>query len=314
MRYSEIMFLQKRMINGTMYTYVEHSFRIGDSVQKAGFILDKDNKDYNEKIIEKIAKARAAYFVGHFQTYFSLQELIAIEQEKVFFQIFFEVLDDKSKREILAEFVRLFLANSMELEGSTITPPLAEKIERQKKVVLPESDVQLYTNSHAAVFEMMQSHFRSVVSFSQLHRLIYDGVYVHAGKFKTQVNTFGYMEKAMTSAPQDVRRDLQNVLHAYKDRKVYSFLKPLLFHLNYQKVHPFADGNSRLGRILLVTQMFTLGYPPLMFKGDMSFQIRETLVEYCNRGHLDFCRLAYEQYIQTSQKFWRPMITKFLFK
>src|SRR3989338_3668518 len=110
------MFMQRRMINGKMYTYVEHSFRIGKSVQKASFILDKEKTDHNEKIIEKIARARAVYFKEYAQTYFSVEEMIEIEKEKVFYQIFFQALDSKSKQEILGEFVRLFLANSMELE------------------------------------------------------------------------------------------------------------------------------------------------------------------------------------------------------
>ncbi len=308
------MFLQRRMINGKMYTYVEHSFRIGSGVRKASFILDKENEEHNEKIIETIARARAVYFNRHLHTYFSVEEMVEIEREKVFFQIFFNALETKAQEEILAEFVRLFLTNSMELEGSTITPALAEKIERQKRVVLPESDVVLYTNSQKALFTLLKKEFRSVVSFQELHREIYNGIYAHAGEFKQQSNTFGYMEKAQTSSPRDVRKDLKEVLSTYQTNKEYSFLKPLLFHLRYQQVHPFADGNSRLGRILLVVQMLKLNYPPLMFKGDMSFQIRETLVEYCNQKQLDFCQLAREQYLQTSQKFWRSMILKFLFR
>ncbi|MDP3698805.1 MAG: Fic family protein [Nanoarchaeota archaeon] len=308
------MFLQKRVINGKTYTYVGHSFRIGKKIKKVSFILHKDEEGYNEKIIERIAKERASYFEKHFQTYFSPDEIAEIETEKVFYQIFYNLLDTKSKEEILAEFVRLFLANSMELEGSTITSQLAEDIERKKKISLPDSEVQLYHNSKRVLLKAMDSEFRSVIQFKHFHKEIYESIYSHAGKFKNQVNTFGYMEKAVTIPPQEVREKLKKALQEYKKRDVYPFLRPLLFHLHYQKVHPFADGNSRLGRILLVAQMCKLNYPPLMFKGDMNFQIRETLVEYCNRNNLDFCRFSMEQYLNTSKKFWRPMIKKFLFK
>ncbi len=315
------MFLQKRVIHGKTYTYLEHSFRLGERVQKASFILDKENEEYNERIIGKIAAARAAYFKDK-QTYFTEQEINEIEKEKVFYQIFFPALDQKIQEEILAEFIRLFLANSMELEGSTITPQLAEGIEKHNKIDLPESDVQLYHNSKRALLNAMNKElhkgFRSVIQFQHLHKEIYSGIYPHAGDFKKQSNTFGYIEKAATTPPERVREELKKSLEQYKrgskseGGKEYPFLRPLLFHLNYQKAHPFADGNSRLGRIVLVAQMFRLNYPPLIFKGDQSFQIRETLVEYCNNGHLDFCRLAMEQYLLTAKKFWRPMIRKFL--
>ena len=59
--------------------------------------------------------------------------------------------------------------------------------------------------------------------------------------------------------------------------------------------------------------MFKLNYPPVIFKGDMNFQIRETLVEYINRNNLDFCRLCLEQYLKTARNFWRPIIKKYLY-
>lgn len=307
------MFLQKRVIKGVEYKYLDHSFRLGDKIQKVSFLIDKNRQDYNEEIIYKIAAARAAHFQKKSQNYFSQGEITKIETEKVFYQIFYNSLDQKSKQEIFDEFVRLFLANSMELEGSTITPQLAENIDRNKKIVLPESEVRLYQNSQKALLSSMKTGFRSIIQFKQFHHQIYHEIYPDAGEFKKLSNTFGYTDKAQTTAPKKVREELQKVIQNYRNKNMYPFLKPLLFHLQYQKVHPFTDGNSRLGRIVLAAQMFRLQYPPFIFKGDMNFQIRETLIEYINNYHLDFYRLCYEQYLQTAQKFWRPMIKKYLY-
>ena len=306
------MFLQKRKINGRIYTYIEHSFRIGNKITKASFILNKEKQEYNDRIIEKIALARATYFKENFDTYFTIEEIQNIDKEKLFYQIFYNVLTIKQKEEVMSEFRRLFLSNSMELEGSTITPQIAEDIDHKKKITLPESDVILYNNSQRILFKLMHQQFRSVSQFKELHKELYTNIYPHAAMFKTSTNTFGYTDKATTVQPHNVHKELKNLLQNYKNKQ-YPFLKPLLFHLHYQKIHPFTDGNSRLGRLLLVTQMKKLGYPPLMFRGDMNFQIREILVEYCNHQHLDFCRLAMDQYLETSQKFWRPMIQRFLY-
>lgn len=307
------MFLQKRVINGITYTYLDHSFRIGNEIKKVSLILDKNKEDYNDKVIEKIATARAAYFTKNFHTFFSEEEITQIETEKLFYQIFFNLLDKKYQEEIWEEFSRLFLANSMELEGSTITPQLAENIDRKKKIILPEAEVQLYNQSKNAFKEMMNSELRSVIQFKQFHKNIYDGLILDAGNFKKLPNTFGYTEKAKTILPEKVREELKNIITDYQNKEDYHFLKPLLFHLRYQKVHPFTDGNSRLGRMILVMQLFKQGYPPLIFKGDTSFQIRETLIEYINHNHFDFCRLCLEQYLKTSKKIWRPMIKKYLY-
>ena len=307
------MFIQKRVINGITYKYLDHSFRIGDKIKKVSFILNKNKQDYNEKIIKRIAKAKAEYYKKNFKTYFSQEEIVKIETEKIYYQIFFNLLDSKSKQEIQNEYLRLFLANSMELEGSTITPQLAESIDRKKKIILPKLEVKLYKNSKIALIRLLNQEFRSIIQFKQLHQEIYSNIFSHAGEFKKLANTFGYTEKAKTTKPEEVREELKNILMGYRDRKVYSFLRPLLFHLNYQKVHPFQDGNSRLGRTLLIAQMSKLNYPPLIFKGDMNFQIRETLVDFINHQHLDFCKLAMEQYLKTAKHFWRLMIKKYLF-
>lgn len=307
------MFLQKRVINGITYTYLDHSFRIGDEIKKVSLILDKNKEDYNDKVIEKIAVARAAYFTKNFHTFFSEEEIIQIETEKLFYQIFFNLLDKKYQDELWEEYLRLFLANSMELEGSTITPQLAESIDRQKKIILPEAEIQLYNQSKIVFKEMMNVELRSVIQFKQFHQKIYQDIIPDAGNFKKLPNTFGYTEKAKTIQPEKVREELKRTITDYQNKEDYPFLKPLLFHLRYQKVHPFTDGNSRLGRMILVAQMFKLNYPTLIFKGDMSFQIRETLIEYINHNHLDFCKLCLEQYLQTCNKFWRPMIKKYLY-
>ncbi len=307
------MFIQKRVIRGIEYKYLDHSFRLGNKVQKVSFIVNKDRQEYNEKIIAKVAAARATYFKKKGPTYFSEEEMTQIETEKIFYQLFYNSLDHKSKQEIFDEFIRLFLSNSMELEGSTITPQLAESIDRKKKIILPASEVKLYHNSKKALCSLLGTQLRSVIQLKRRHSEMYQGLYAHAGNFKKLPNTFGYTEKAATTAPEKVSEELQKIIGNYNAPHKYPFLKPLFFHLQYQKVHPFADGNSRLGRILLAAQMFKLNYPPLIFKGDMSFQIRETLIEYINQGHLDFYRLCYVQYLQTATKFWRPMIKKYLF-
>ncbi len=193
------MFLQKRVINGITYTYLDHSFRIEDEIKKVSLILDKNKEDYNDKVIEKIAVARAAYFTKNFNTFFSEEEIIQIETEKLFYQLFFNLLDKKSQDEIWEEYLRLFLANSMELEGSTITSQLAENIDRQKKIILPEAEVKLYNQSKIAFKEMMNVELRSVIQFKQFHQKIYRNIISDAGNFKKLPNTFGYTEKAKLS-------------------------------------------------------------------------------------------------------------------
>ena len=54
------------------------------------------------------------------------------------------------------------------------------------------------------------------------------------------------------------------------------------FHVNFELIHPFGDGNGRVGRLLMAVQCLTAGYLPLVIENEKKLEYYEVL-EYAQR-------------------------------
>jgi len=67
--------------------------------------------------------------------------------------------------------------------------------------------------------------------------------------------------------PQFVPTLMQELLDAYNAQKIRYFLENIaFFHAEFETIHPFVDGNGRMGRVLINLQLMNLGYPPIIIQ------------------------------------------------
>jgi len=319
------MFRQIKKINNKEYNYLEHSFRIGKKIRKISFFVSKEEKRTlrqfilkNIKSIDKISDLIADYIKKHkdFSDFFRYgSQIKKIESKKVEFQVLFKLIPEKAKKEIVEEFLRNFLVNSMAMEGGTISYDVAKAIEQKKKIRMEgirELDIPLYTQLKDAYFNLSKIKLRYPKQIKVLHYQIYNGIYPFAGKFRKEEVTFGNVEDmAVTSKPKDIARDYAAALRKYYSTKtkVYDFERVIEFHKGYQAVHGFEDGNSRLGRLIMVNQLMKLGYPPMIIRGSQSRSYRQSLVMAINKkDNTSLLKFFYNAYNRSFDKFWLPIL------
>ena len=120
----------------------------------------------------------------------------------------------------------------------------------------------------------------------ELHRILKNGTsdsgrkWFAVGEYKRLPNEVGGME---TTLPKDVHKMMRRLLADYYAKKHISFDDILDFHVRFERIHPFQDGNGRVGRLLLFWQCLQTAI--------VLFIITEDLRLYYYRGIQNWGRL-----------------------
>ena len=86
------------------------------------------------------------------------------------------------------------------------------------------------------------------------------------GDYKRLANAVGEEE---TAQPEEVHRRMKSLLADYNSQKQVTFDNLLDFHVGFERIHPFQDGNGRVGRLLLFWQCLQAGIVPFVITEDL---------------------------------------------
>lgn len=97
----------------------------------------------------------------------------------------------------------------------------------------------------------------------------------NVGGFKVVPNKIGLINVIDTSNPEDVENDLDNLLDWYKNIKNISLEDIIEFHVRFERIHPFGDGNGRVGRMIMFKECLKNNIIPfIVMDSDKSFYMR----------------------------------------
>ena len=118
----------------------------------------------------------------------------------------------------------------------------------------------------------------------------------NVGEYKKLPNEAGGMK---TTEPKSVQRDMIKLMEWYNSLNKITIKEIIEFHVRFERIHPFQDGNGRVGRIIMFKECLKNGIVPfIILDKDKLFYYRG-LKEYKNeKGFLiDTCLNAQDQYI-----------------
>ena len=97
----------------------------------------------------------------------------------------------------------------------------------------------------------------------------------NVGGFKIIPNKIGLINVIDTSAPEDVEKDIGNLLLEYKTIKNVTIEDIIDFHYKFELIHPFGDGNGRVGRMIMFRECLRNNIMPfIVLDNDKSFYMR----------------------------------------
>lgn len=156
--------------------------------------------------------------------------------------------------------------SSLKIEGNTLTEEQITALIENKRVIGPEKDVLEVINA-IKVYEKLNSYkFSSDKSFLKAHLELMNGLIESAGKYRKK--GVGIVKGTIV---EHIAPPFENVPHLMKDLFEYvkesdelTLIKSCVFHYEMEFIHPFLDGNGRMGR-LWQTLILMAEYPVFEF-------------------------------------------------
>lgn len=162
--------------------------------------------------------------------------------------------------------------NSNAIENSTLTLPDTERILLNLEVSKDYSLREVFEAKNLArVYEYIKAKKDSIVlnqdTILFIHGLLIGGINDSiSGRFRKQ-HEYVRVGKHVAPAPEHIMRMIEVLLNEYKtNHDANIFAKIAYFHLQFETIHPFCDGNGRIGRVLINLQLQEFGYPNIIIR------------------------------------------------
>lgn len=156
--------------------------------------------------------------------------------------------------------------SSLSIEGNTLTEEQITAILENKRVVGPQKDILEVLNALEVYKNINKLKPHNEKDFLKAHKLLLEKLIEHPGKYRNQgVGIVKGSKVEHIAPPYENVRFLMNDLFEYlKDKSELTLIQSCVFHYEMEFIHPFLDGNGRMGR-LWQTLILIQEYPVFEF-------------------------------------------------
>ncbi len=176
--------------------------------------------------------------------------------------------------------------NSNAIENSTLTLPDTEKILLDLEVSKDYSLREVFEAKNLArVYEYIRTKKASLILNHEtilfLHGLLIGGIDDSiAGRFRA-AGEYVRVGRHVAPAPEHVARMVEVLLDEYISEPDANILEKIAqFHLQFETIHPFCDGNGRIGRVLINMQLQVFGYPNIIIRDKEKHLYYKTFTQF----------------------------------
>ncbi len=201
-----------------------------------------------------------------------------------------------------------FTYNSNHMEGSRLTHEQTRYIFETntigvEKEVLNVDDV-IETANHFRCIDMIIDNAKAALTekfIKELHLFLKNSTsdsrkgWFAVGDYKKMPNEVGGLETAL---PEDVADKMKALLTEYNAIEEKTFEDILDFHVKFERIHPFQDGNGRVGRLIMFKECLKYNIVPFIIEDNLKMFYYRGLKEWSNeKGYLtDTCLTAQDKY------------------
>lgn len=198
--------------------------------------------------------------------------------------------------------------NSNHIEGSRLTHEQTRFIYETNTIGITEHTVNvddvIETANHFRCIDKIIDCANSQISerlIKELHFILKSGTadsrkdWFAVGDYKKLPNEVAGRE---TTPPEDVQSEIRALLENYNSKESKTFEDIVSFHVAFERIHPFQDGNGRVGRLLLFKECLKYNNVPFIIDDDLKLFYYRGLKEWSNeKGFLlDICLTAQDRF------------------
>lgn len=198
--------------------------------------------------------------------------------------------------------------NSNHIEGSRLTHDQTRYIFETNTIGIEGESIRvddiIETTNHFRCIDIIIERAEEKLTESlvkELHLTLKTGTsdsrkdWFAVGEYKRLPNEVGGNE---TTSPENVHREMKALLREYDSKKRKTFEDIIDFHQRFESIHPFQDGNGRVGRLIMFKECLSNGFVPFIITDELKMYYYRGLREWNNaRGYLlDTCLTAQDSY------------------
>lgn len=175
----------------------------------------------------------------------------------------------KPKTELRKENRIKTIQSSLQIEGNTLSVEQVSAIFENKRVIGPSKDIKEVKNAIEVYDHLSKFDAFDQTSYLKAHELLMSGLIGDAGKYRTKgVGIFkGDQVEHMAPPAWNVHNLMNNLFEYLKKSEDNLIIKSCVFHYEMEFIHPFMDGNGRMGRlwqtVILMKENPVFEYLPL---------------------------------------------------
>lgn len=187
----------------------------------------------------------------------------------------------KTQQRLREDLLLELTYNSNAIEGSALTKKETEAIIFDRAKIKDKSYAEhLEATNHAAALQaVFNGEFAGHITESKikyLNRIVLQGISPDAGKYSKHHRAIRGVNLQLPG-PEDIQEEMNNLLKSINRPKHHPIEHIAREHAAFEAIHPFGDGNGRVGRLIMIIQLLDADYAPCLIENNRKAEYYEDL-------------------------------------
>jgi len=312
---TNFMYFKEKIVKGRKYKYAVRSVRLpnGKVASLEKIYTGQSKKQLEAELYKREKKCYTDYMLKNFKPDHILNknEFIKIEEIRVNYKKILKKLSKTSLKDLLDRFTANFTYESNALEGNSLTLKDVAMVMFENTTIKGKNLREIYEtrNSRKLVEMIVKNKFSiSHKDIIKMHKMLVKDIGVDTGYKKFPNEIVGRNIK--TTLPEKVYEEMDSLIkwYAAEKKKIHPLKVSALFHGKFERIHPFEDGNGRVGRFLVNVILIENKYPPMIIRKSQRLAYLNALEKFDDSHQDTLARFILEKFKETYRKFFEVYV------